>query len=1202
MAVLTRISSIVCRRTFWSAALLLGILISWTAHSQEEGEPPAKPAVLAPTVTSQVERGPTPEEIEDLELAREQDLELFIRRNGDFREVVDGMVQRVYKMRRNYIDESYQDRIRAEEALAEKTRKSAIQYFVEFLKKYPSDPVYTPDAMYRLAELYYDDSFIRYQEELEAYALAEEQGRAKDMDLPQKELDRTIAILKDLINNYPSYRSIDGAYYVLGYCLNETGAEEEARLAWLNIVCANKYRYDSMEFAAKKASDGTDQPTRPSASLTIDGLEASEPIGFVDPFAGCKPVTDNSRFFFESWWLIGNYHFDYDTSRDGVETSIAAYQKLVEDPKHRFYDKGLYKLAWSYFKADMYPEAIKTFAMVVDFSDKQTGNRGTGMRPEAIQYLAVCFFENWNLDDMTPDPELGFRRLQDPSLMPQDRPWTVEVYERLGDIYADNEKNEEAIRVWKLVLERWPLYLNAPFIQEKVALTYNKLREFEKEINERGKLDNYGPDSEWWEANAEHPVEQNEVAKMARDALLEAAFNRHRTAQALRQRGLAAQDGELLERALNEYNLAAQAYRKFIEQNPDTPDAYDINFYLAETLFWSGQHAAAKVEYASVRDSNLDAKHRAESAYMVIVCLEEMLKKEVTGGSVAIRTERPELTGDPPAPAPIPIPALVLELMNEKEYFITNNADHEEAAKFMYQSAQNYYRYGHWEEAKLRYTNLYETYCGKDPMAYVSWQAMMNMAVDMDNLDEKERLALLQQQRDCSAEGIQDLIGDDAQAIDIETVLGDVAMQRALDAFKTCLDGKDPEVCSSAGDSLVAAVGQAPEHPAADAALHNAALAYEVGQRFDSAMKVYGRIVEEYPDSKFVGKCLFQQASAANNFFEYDKALENYKILADEDRFKDYENRTLSVYNAAFILTNLQSYTHAIPYWERYSREETDVTKSVEAAFKAADMLFKARKWRAAIDAYDNFIRRNERREGAGPFVVKASYRIGKSYEKLNQKRKLPDVWTKTRRYYDTLVNSPGSMSAEYAAQSHFLIIEQDMDKFKNFKIAGSQNVIDKKIKEGAEKVKSLESRYREIQKYRRPEWSLAAEFRIGYTYEIYAKAILNIPLPPLDKDTQRLLKQLPKEDRELVMIEYEDKFRAAMEEFVASAEEKAQAEYRIAVDLARQGNISNEWTLMALERMNAYDPDNYPRQHNGVAEMEQGTFAAPPWAAGVEQ
>jgi hypothetical protein len=233
--------------------------------------------------------------------------------------------------------------------------------------------------------------------------------------------------------------------------------------------------------------------------------------------------------------------------------------------------------------------------------------------------------------------------------------------------------------------------------------------------------------------------------------------------------------------------------------------------------------------------------------------------------------------------------------------------------------------------------------------------------------------------------------------------------------------------------------------------------------------------------------------------------------------------------------------------------------------------------------------------------VVKAAYRIGLVGKKTRPKKSLVKEWNRTVELYNRLVQTPGSMSAEYAAKSDFMIIEQDMRTFEKFKIRGSQKTIDRKMKEGAEQVKDLESRYRQIQKYRRPAWSLAAEFRIGYAFEVYAKALLNIPVPPLERETQKLLKQLPPEDRELVMIEYEDKFRAAMEQYVAGAEGKAQSEYKIAVELARKGHISNEWTLKALERMNAYDPDNFPRQHNGVVEVEDATLTAPPWAAEVK-
>ncbi len=1177
-----------------------------TADTAAGGEQ-QRPTSVAPTAMSHVSEDPTPEQAQTIDELHAKDLQIFIRRTQDFREVVDGIVRRNYQLRREFIDQSFQKRIEAEDDLAEKTRKNAIAYFEEFLRKYPRHPKYTPDAMYRLAELYYDDSYIKYLDDSAEFAEAQDRGMADNMELPTKEFDRTINIFRQLAVRYPKYRNIDGVYYLLGYCLNDTGHEEEARLAWLNLVCANKYQYDAEEFARERLKEEKPTDSRPAANLDT-GVEQQAPARFVDPFARCQPITQNSRFFFESWWLIGNYHFDYDVSRYGVETAISAYQKLIEDPSHKFYDKGLYKLAWSYFKADMYPQAIDMFSRVVDFSDKQGPGKGSGMRPEAVQYLAVCFFtEDWDLD-MMPDATSGIVRLQDPSMMPQDRPWTREVYQRLGDIYFDNEKNEEAIAVWRMCLKKWPLDSQAPFIQEKIALTYNKLRQYNQEILERGNLNNYGPDSEWWRANADDPAAQNEVAQMARDAILESAYFHHRTAQDLRQRGLAAQDGVLLQRAVEEYNLAADAYRSFIEQNPDTPDQYEITYNLAEALFWSGQYEAAKAQYASVRDSNLDDKYRGEAGEAVIFCLDEIIKRRIADGSLVIREEPPDLAGDPLAPPEMPLPPLVLERMNEREQLIKREPTHKNAATYQYQSAQNYYRYGHWQEAKLRYEELYKKYCKSDAVGVISWKTLLNMATEQNDIDEKERLALMQKERQCSVEGMEATAEGE---IPIDDLLGDVAMTRALAQFKVCMSGdkeqeqeqeedkESDDICSEAGGALVAAVDRAPTHPSADAALHNAALAYENAQRFDTAMQLYGRIVNDYPKSQWVDKCLFKQAFAANNFFEYEKALDNYRILADERRFKGSDYRVDAVYNSAYLLTNLQSYVAAVPYWQRYSREVKDPATRIEASFNAADMLYRAKKWRQAIDAYEVFINRHEREKAAGPFVVKAAYRAGLCQQKV-KKRKQRQHWERTVELYQRLVNTPGSMSAEFAAESHFMLIEQDMRTFERFSIKGNQKAIDRKIKQGAEKVKDFELRYREVQKYRRPTWSLAAEFRIGYAFEVYAKALLNIPPPPLDRETQKLLKQLPPEDREMVMIEYEDKFRAAMEQYVAGAEEKAQAEYKIAVDLARQGNISNEWTLLALERMNAYDPENYPRQHNGVIEREENTLAVPPWAPEV--
>ena len=1171
-----------------------------SAVSADGGTPttPELPAVIPnhiPTNVFRIQKAPTPQQMQLLEEQRNEDWQLYEQRANDFKASVQSTVQLLYKIRRKNIEQQYEGRIKKEEDLEEKALKNAISYFERFLKKYPDSPPYTPDAMFRLAELYYDDSYIKYLDYLDKYGAAADRGQAKNMALPEKEFDRSIKLFENLVKRYPDYENIDGVYYLLGYCLKEMGREEEARLAWLNLVCPNKYHYDPESIAAAKAAKEP-LPDNPSATLVLD-QEQETGGGFVNPFEKCEPVVTNSRFFFESWWLIGNYHFDYDMSRWGVETAIAAYEKLATDESHKFYDKGLYKLAWSYFKADRYPEAIATFSKVVDYSDRNNVENSS-MRPEAVQYLAVCFFtEDWNVGGV-PDRRSPLERIQDPTLMPQDRPWTREVYTRLGDIYADNEKHEEAILAWELVLNRWPLDKDAPFVRDKIANSYRKQRKFDKELAERSKLDQFGPGTPWWNANMDHPEIQARVQEMAKEALSNAALLHHQQAQALKAQAKAAGDPEVMQFALEEYALAADAYRKYLTQNPDVADAYDLMYQLADALFWSGRYLEAKNVYKQVRDSNLDDKYREDASRMVIISLEQLMNEQIKSGRLVLREEPPEVVGEPPAPPQLPLPQIVLELMREREAFTDTETSAADAGTFEYQSAQNFYRYGHWDEAKKRYLEIYEKYCQKDEIAVFSWKTLLNIASEERNLDMKEQLALLEQQKKCGA-GL-DVKNDEGLALD--TLLGDVAMQRAMNEFKTCIDQKNAEVCTSAGEQLVAAVKRAPNHPGADAALHNAALAYENAQRNKTAMELYGRIVDEYPGSQWVDKCLFKQAYSANAFFEYDQALRTYKILADEKRFQDSEYRNDAVLNTALILTNLQDYGKAADYWKQYASQVDEAEKKVEAAFNAADMEFRAKTYRKAIDSFDEFIRNYRGQEKAGPYIVKAAYRIEQSQrfrKKARDERAARDM---VIRYYNEYDKNPGSMSAEYAAESVFMQIEDDMKKFESFSISGSLKQIEKKIAEGAQKVKDFETRYKAVQGFRRPVWSLAAAYRVGYAYEVLAKAILNIPPPPLDALLQKQLKMLPAEDRELVMTEYEDKFRSAMEQHVSKMEERAVSEYKIAIKMARTGNLSNKWSLLALERMNAYDPENYPRQHNGIVQMGFDTLTVPPWAAGGAQ
>ena len=82
----------------------------------------------------------------------------FLERGGGFRRSVNGLLAREHERQLDRVRQSFDRQIQAERAAEGEARRHAIQVFERFLETYPEDTERTPDVMFRLAELYYDES------------------------------------------------------------------------------------------------------------------------------------------------------------------------------------------------------------------------------------------------------------------------------------------------------------------------------------------------------------------------------------------------------------------------------------------------------------------------------------------------------------------------------------------------------------------------------------------------------------------------------------------------------------------------------------------------------------------------------------------------------------------------------------------------------------------------------------------------------------------------------------------------------------------------------------------------------------------------------------------------------------------------------------------------------------------------------------
>jgi len=341
------------------------------------------------------------------------------------------------------------------------------------LEQHPDDDRRTPMALLLLGEIHLRVANEEFRSRSEEHAQLVERYERGQLDRapepPERDYSMTVETLGTLVRGYPSWERLDDALYLLGYAFYETGQFESARLAFLCLVCSNEYEYRGPVAEPQTSNSGFE-----------GGQDRVEP--FVDPYSDCAPALEGSESLQEAWLRVGEHHFDFDYTRYGLDRAISAYRHALEQREGRHTHLAMYKLAWSYYRLDRYPDAIRTFIQLIEHYDESGSSIETvsALRPEALQYLGICFAEDdWD-GDMEPDDVSGLERVQDPALLPQNRPYTIEVYRQTADTFFDLARYDDAVTVYDLILRRWPDRENIDRIYARIIEAHRRNRRFDE--------------------------------------------------------------------------------------------------------------------------------------------------------------------------------------------------------------------------------------------------------------------------------------------------------------------------------------------------------------------------------------------------------------------------------------------------------------------------------------------------------------------------------------------------------------------------------------------------------------------------------------------------------------------------------------------------------------------------------------------------
>jgi tetratricopeptide (TPR) repeat protein len=343
-------------------------------------------------------------------------------------------------------------------------------------------------------------------------------------------------------------------------------------------------RNDQVLYQLARAYETTGQPER--ALTTLDDVLRRYPK---------SPQLDEVQF------RRGELLFSAKEYRKAQD----AYQYVVgKGEKAAFLSQSLYKHGWSLFKQGLNDESLPSFAGVLDRTmlTKDThalipleklprANRE--LADDTLRVMSVTFSYD---DDSVGAVEKFLSGHNNPAYAPI-------IYSRLGDLYVEKERFQDAASVYRAYATREPNSEFSPGLSMQAIDAYRKGGFTELVLEGKREyvaLYNYG--TPFWQGRnkADYP----NISKELKTNLKDVATYFHANAQKSKK--------------VDEYREAARWYRTYLESFPDDPDSFGTNYLLSETLYESQDYQAAATEFAKTAYDYPRNPRSAAAAYAAL--------------------------------------------------------------------------------------------------------------------------------------------------------------------------------------------------------------------------------------------------------------------------------------------------------------------------------------------------------------------------------------------------------------------------------------------------------------------------------------------------------------------------------------------------------------------------------------------------------
>jgi cellulose synthase operon protein C len=364
------------------------------------------------------------------------------------------------------------------------------------------------------------------------------------------------------------------------------------------------------------------------------------------------------------------------------------------------------------------------------------------------------------------------------------------------------------------------------------------------------------------------------------------------------------------------------------------------------------------------------------------------------------------------------------------------------------------------------------------------------------------------------------------------------------------------------------------------ATIFNAAKGYEQSKQMGLAVQYRSRIIREHPKHEKAQSSLYTLGMIYAGIGSYTKAAETLEQFAE--KYPDATEATSALNDAAIYREGLDEYDKAKEDNKKFlalaTKKKESPSSIAETSFRAVKLVERAEDNKKTALAYEEYLKAHAANGTIDNQLVAKTWLAANAF-KTNKKEEAYTRCDEVLKAVTSLREDQKILSAglDAAAECQFYLAEKGYAAFESLQLPSPFDLTTfgvwfSNTKRTREETSAL---YLKVTQYNSKQWSLAALARIGVMSYNLGKRLEKLPIPQkvmIDGKETRL-SSLSKADQEVFIDAYE----GAISELIEPLYQDARASLEICIEASTKTSFFNEWSSTCEEYLNKMDPSVYP-------------------------